>query len=321
MALPYKPLDESKDEIRLLTLLPKLQHTLFEVVQCRLDTRSLSSFTKQYEAFTSLPSPSSLNKHRFMVKWIQSRPGSEGALQGQSPTIIREPLGEHQRFIWGDYAALSYVWGDEKNKSTIIVNGHEMKVTRSLGAALRAFRDGSEFHSNVGLWVDAICINQTDVEERGRQVRKMRDIYGKAWTVIAWLGEEGEQSDKAIQLVQSLSEFHNTVTSSGSDLVSRLSENPSYLVNGSWYALNRLMARPYWYRLWIIQEIVMGASTMVLRCGTSSIDWNSFCSGIEILQEELWLVKDELLQRDVARAGGAWRKCSGGNCLLFWKFS
>ncbi|KAH6714494.1 hypothetical protein BKA61DRAFT_673814 [Leptodontidium sp. MPI-SDFR-AT-0119] len=44
---------------------------------------------------------------------------------------------------------------------------------------------------------------------------------------------------------------------------------------------------------------------MVLRCGTSSIAWDSFCLGIKVLQEELWLVKDELLQRDVARASGA----------------
>jgi hypothetical protein len=198
------------------------------------------------------------------------------------------------------------VWGDESKTREIIVNGHSMKVTVNLERALRAFRDGSEFHSNYGLWADAICINQKDYEERSRQVRKMREIYGKAWTVIAWLGEEASQSDKAFQLLQKLCQFHNTQRNSF-DLATQLSENPGYLGDGCWYALMQLMERPYWYRLWIIQEIVMGASAMVLRCGTSSIDWNSFCLGIEILQEELWLVKDGLLTRDVG--GGAGRRC------------
>jgi hypothetical protein len=58
-------------------------------------------------------------------------------------------------------------------------------------------------------------------------------------------------------------------------------------------------------------RVYNGASEMAIRCGTSSIDWKSFCLGIKILQEELWLVKDELLQRDVARAGGVWCRCRG----------
>jgi len=182
-----------------------------------------------------------------------------------------------------------------------------MKVTRNLEEALRVFRDGLEFQSNFALWADAICINQNDFEERGRQVRKMSEIYGKAWRVIAWLGNEEYQSDKAIQLVQKLCQFHETQRMSF-DLALRLTEEPGYLGDGCWNALMQLMERPYWYRLWIIQEIVMGASSMLIRCGTSSIDWNSFCSGIEILQEDLWLVKNKLLERDVANSGETWRK-------------
>lgn len=67
--------------------------------------------------------------------------------------------------------ALSYVWGDERKKASIIVNDHKIEVTLNLEAALRGFRDGSEFHSKYVLWVDAICINQEDLKERGHQVR------------------------------------------------------------------------------------------------------------------------------------------------------
>lgn len=197
-----------------------------------------------------------------MQRWIQSRPESEGSLQNLSPTTIREPTNAYQRFNWGDFAALSYFWGDESKTRMIIFNGCKMEVTRNLEQALRAFRANSEFHSKFGLWVDAICINKKDLEERGCQVRKMRNIYGKAWTVIAKLGDGANQSDEAIQLIRKLSLFH--YTKRRSELACELVEQPGYLGDGCWHGLMQLMQRPYWYRLWIIQEIIMGASTMVL---------------------------------------------------------
>jgi hypothetical protein len=215
------------------------------------------------------------------------------------------PSSDCYRFTWGDYAALSYVWGDETNTRTIFVDGHEMEVTQNLEEALQAFCSQSEFQSSFKLWVDAICINQRDNEERGRQVRRMREIYGHAWTVIAWLGGEHQGSTQAIQLVQDLSER----THCGNELEARLWEDPGYLGTGSWRALNQLMERQYWCRLWIIQEIVMGASAMVIRCGTSSIDWTSFCAGIGLLQENLWIVKNKILKHE-GQTGKGWSTAS-----------
>jgi hypothetical protein len=123
----------------------------------------------------------------------------------------------------------------------------------------------------------------------------MREIYGKAWAVVAWLGEERDHSDKAFQLVQCLSEYNKPPRITDDMRRKLLEERSDFLIDGSWLALLQLMERPYWSRLWIIQEIVMGAFSMVIRCGTSLIDWNSFCLGIEVLQEELWVVKDALL--------------------------
>lgn len=118
-------------------------------------------------------------------------------MPGGDPMHNRVPAAIYYRFMWGDYAALSYVWGDEGKTSRIIVNEQETEVTRNLEGALRAFRDRREFITGFKLWVYAICINQKDNEERGRQIRRMRGIYGNAWTVIAWLGGEGDESDKS----------------------------------------------------------------------------------------------------------------------------
>jgi hypothetical protein len=98
MTLPYEPLDESRDEIRLLTLLPKLRDTRKEIVRCRLKTVSLAAFTSEHEAFISSSSFSALDKHKSILNWIQSRTQSAGALQDRSPTTISEPPEEYHRF-------------------------------------------------------------------------------------------------------------------------------------------------------------------------------------------------------------------------------
>lgn len=294
----YSRLDESKDNIRLITLLPKALRS--NIVRCKLETRSLASLNPEYEDFLSNSDASILSRRRVIAEWSRSRcPAEQGLVPGGDPMHNRVPTAACYRFMWGDYAALSYVWGDEGKISRIIVNGQETEVTQNLEEALRAFRDGREFETGFKLWVDAICINQKDYEERGRQIRRMRDIYGNAWTVIAWLGGEGDESDKAIRLVRDLSIFSskNRVT----ELEPRLRLEPGYLGQGCWLALHEFMNRPFWFRLWIIQEIVMGSSAVVIRCGKSSIDWASFCAGIAFLQEHLWQVKDELLQRDIAK--------------------
>jgi hypothetical protein len=159
----------------------------------------------------------------------------------------------------------------------------------------------SEFSDGFKLWVDAICINQDDLDERGRQVRRMREIYSTAWTVVAWLGEEHNQSHKAVQLIHDLAGFNER--NEGQRLEKRLREDPTVLGKGNWLALQEFMDRVYWYRLWILQELIMGASAVIIRCGSSSIDWETFCNGVTLLEEDLWQVKDGLLTWDINTQG------------------
>jgi hypothetical protein len=66
-------------------------------------------------------------------------------MNDQPDTHNHTPSSGCYRFAWGDYAALSYVWGDETKTRTIFVNEHEVAVTQNLEEALRAFRSQSEF--------------------------------------------------------------------------------------------------------------------------------------------------------------------------------
>ncbi|KAG4435580.1 hypothetical protein IFR05_008926 [Cadophora sp. M221] len=97
------------------------------------------------------------------------------------------------------YDALSYVWGDATVPSTIRVDGHPFEATNNLVAGLRELRKSS--HSNL-IWIDAICINQTSIEEKNQQVPLMQDIYRGAQTTLLWLGEAGEESRLAFRLLR-----------------------------------------------------------------------------------------------------------------------
>ncbi|KAH8588325.1 heterokaryon incompatibility protein-domain-containing protein [Bisporella sp. PMI_857] len=91
------------------------------------------------------------------------------------------------------YQALSYVWGDPQITLPIKVNGLHFEGTKNLIDALRALRFQGQERI---IWIDAICINQKDIQERNQQVKKMADIYRNSSATVAWLGSSAKESDK-----------------------------------------------------------------------------------------------------------------------------
>lgn len=87
------------------------------------------------------------------------------------------------------YEALSYTWGDENDRREIVVNGYIVDVTFNLYSALCRLRLEDETRV---LWIDALCINQTDLDERSQQVQLMRNIYTTCEQTVIWIGEPPE---------------------------------------------------------------------------------------------------------------------------------
>ncbi|OCK95111.1 HET-domain-containing protein, partial [Cenococcum geophilum 1.58] len=83
------------------------------------------------------------------------------------------------------YEALSYAWGDPLPTYDILLNEKAFSVARNLGRALHSLRSTTEPRT---LWIDAICIDQNDLGERGSQVMIMRNIFSRAHRVVVWLG-------------------------------------------------------------------------------------------------------------------------------------
>jgi hypothetical protein len=96
---------------------------------------------------------------------------------------IRTPLSETDYMV--QYDAPSYTWGSGETTRTILCNDIELPVGENLFRALQELRWSQE--QDRYLWVDAICINQSDIKERGEQVQNMLQIYRLSTTVITWL--------------------------------------------------------------------------------------------------------------------------------------
>jgi len=101
--------------------------------------------------------------------------------KGEDPAPIRCKLSQVSVKSPPAYEALSYVWGDPEEKCMITWNNEQVPVTRNLYTALPflRLRDGERV-----MWIDAVCINQNDEQERSQQVRIMGKIYKQASQVI-----------------------------------------------------------------------------------------------------------------------------------------
>lgn len=103
------------------------------------------------------------------------------------------------------YEALSYAWGDDAQKSTIVMSGGRgdalFEVTLNLESALlnlRKRQTGQTTDLQMFIWIDALCIDQTNLEERNIQVQRMRSIYRNARRVVVYLGDYKEPTDRSI---------------------------------------------------------------------------------------------------------------------------
>lgn len=103
------------------------------------------------------------------------------------------------------YVALSYVWCDKKAARTCSLDDVRLAINDSLYRALRRFRGESKC---LTLWVDALCINQNDLDERSAQVQLMRKTYEGADSISAWLGipQNNDNVEAAVRIVNPLTQ-------------------------------------------------------------------------------------------------------------------
>lgn len=195
------------------------------------------------------------------IRLLRLKPGEESA---EIRISIFDVNLDHQP----DYEALSYTWGDPGNTIRIICNedGDSLLVTQNCQAALRRLRFKTEERT---LWIDAVCIDQNNISERGQQVQLMSEIYRQAKRVLAYLGEASDDSDIGMDFVLQ-----------DADMIGRTSRppvglGPNTTSSPQQRAIDHILERSYFKRVWILQEIVFAKEIQIVL-GNRTVNWTDF---------------------------------------------
>jgi hypothetical protein len=166
-----------------------------------------------------------------------------------------------------DYQALSYAWEPPDSGNSILIDGKPFEVRKNLWDFLNeaCTRNTSLREEQPGLlWIDAICIDQSQVGKRNHQVAMMGRIYSEARKVLVWLGPSTPAIDGLLQNMHGLTvdERYELVWETDID-----DQEKRVML----YGMEELCAKDYWERLWVVQEYLL-AWKVEVWCGKGSVD-------------------------------------------------
>ncbi|KAK1851790.1 HETdomain-containing protein [Colletotrichum chrysophilum] len=201
-----------------------------------------------------------------LLKFLPKR--EEGTI---SCTLTNHTLNDPPPFI-----GLSYVWGAPEPTYAIAVNSETLLVREGLWHAIQQLytialnkencissQRNTKSRFPEYFWIDAICINQDDVFERGYQVDLMKDIFSTATFVVSWVGDTEEN---VAELFEYLRNLKHTSRHDRPEFLRKAKKQFSFR-DARW-----LVSRPYWSRIWIVQEFILPQELYIL-CGNDAISW------------------------------------------------
>ncbi|KAI3320241.1 HET-domain-containing protein [Xylariaceae sp. AK1471] len=203
------------------------------------------------------------------------------------------------------YEALSYAWGtpekDEMAKVTAtnikgeplhssVRQARRLPITRSLSGALRYLRYADLSRT---MWIDAICIDQNNDQERSKQVQRMGQIFSLAGRVVAWLGPSFPDNRLALATLRRIGE-QVEISRDNYRLPAPLCSHPDWYDNetrlpfvmNEFAAITQLCELEYFTRLWVVQELHLGSAKSIIKCGNEEIPWPLFRRAIICIEEK-----------------------------------
>ncbi|KAK7995898.1 ankyrin and HET domain-containing protein [Apiospora marii] len=185
-----------------------------------------------------------------LVKLLPTASGSSVNCQIYHATL---EVGQQRRMKPPRYLALSYVWGDAANTMKIGIDGCYLYVTQNLHHMLSVFGRGGIDYKKYYLWIDAICINQKNADEKAKQVGRMSEIYALADDVICWLSPRTcTIRDPLFSLSCETCSIFKILQSLASEATDH--ENPMPLWNDVKHGFMRVVDNPWFTRVWTLQE-------------------------------------------------------------------
>lgn len=181
-----------------------------------------------------------------------------------------------------DYVAISYTWGSARPTKSITLADHvHIHISESLFEGLvEVSKDSTRKY----LWVDQICINQKDENEKASQVKAMSKIYTQAREVVAWLGPTAKNTELAFRHLRllGLDDSQGLCVTRDVEVAVRQGRAGDIFdpraPRGA--AMASLARRPWFSRLWVVQEVVL-ASQLRIQCGKHHIMGDVFFRAVD----------------------------------------
>ncbi|KAI1173251.1 hypothetical protein F4777DRAFT_589985 [Nemania sp. FL0916] len=186
----------------------------------------------------------------------------------------------------GCYDATSYTWGSPETPELINCGDSQLWVQRNAFDMMLDLRRPDRPRR---VWIDAVCINQCDLDERAAQVAMMHHIYRRAGATWVWLGRADEHSSVAMAYAATLNAetyVREFADSRYGSILARFVEK-SYFFDPSFnaglsdsqirdlaIAIVNFLNRPWFSRVWIQQEVSLSENTQV-ACGPDAVAWDS----------------------------------------------
>jgi hypothetical protein len=203
------------------------------------------------------------------------------------------------------YEALSYVWGSPNDLLPLTLTSFQdientrktyLQITTNLHTALLDLRFENRHRT---LWIDALCINQSDLPERASQVTLMTQIYMQAFKTLIYLGSSTQNSVKGMEFIQ-----HIVGTIDPSLLPKRdisrpqtHSEIQDHVITkaltqfSAFPCMLDFLTRPWWSRIWIIQELTVSAAASLVW-GTQTLPWEFAARTVAMFDSYVQYIRD-----------------------------
>ncbi|KAF4626566.1 hypothetical protein G7Y89_g11587 [Cudoniella acicularis] len=175
-------------------------------------------------------------------------------------SLIHTTLSDCDDDIIEPFTALSYVWGDSGKTELAHVDAQSVAITPTLDAALRDLRDSTRVRK---IWADALCIDQSNNEEKAQQVVNMGEVYKTAARTIIHLGPLTPQADRVLEHVPRRNCGRNVAP--GGSYATIVKEAEEDLLTRTWFR-----------RVWVFQELVLSRDPWI-QCGSKMVRWVDVC--------------------------------------------
>lgn len=192
----------------------------------------------------------------------------------ESNGSVRCARAEHGTAPWTNNKALcnNYLSHHRSNSDgymDILINGQKFYVQGTVYNFLQTLQASAEIQQRLQngeyFWLDAICINQNNIAETKQQTSNMHEIYKAARHVYAWLGISYDRSSLAMDFMS-----HLTPSTSPQEPVPSSQWWTQSHSEDQYWSLYYLFNRPYWQRIWVVQEFLLARDTTLL-CGNRAV--------------------------------------------------